>query len=236
MSRGVSALKATASAHVIAVTIATAVRGRARVSHGCTRNSSASSANRCGSTNPVSDAHSTESMDSRGSRPSAIEQRRAVDGEQDAQDRAEVAKIRQCGGLRRLSYNPMHSGCNMQASCRMPAFADAAGQPGRCQGDPDRERRSGGRGRRPASYRTTRCPHPRESCPTRIRRSLPTPHEHRTPPVRCRPAAPGRVASASRCPSGCSASTLRSISTGAWRAPISRGPARMPGCSRRNKS
>ena len=153
------------------------------------------------------------------------QQRRAVDGQQDAQDRAEVAQIRQCGRLRRLSYNPLHNGRDMQASCRMPACADVAGHPADARRVPARVAR-----RRLCRNPIVDRPPPRGQSPRRENHArtrsvvrLPTPPKRRSPPPRCRRTAHGRAASASRCPSGCSASTRRSTSTGALRAPISRG-------------
>jgi hypothetical protein len=45
-------------------------------------------------------------------------ERRAVDRDEDAQDRAEITQIRQHRRSRGLPYNPLHKGREMQASCR----------------------------------------------------------------------------------------------------------------------
>src|SRR6185437_10894925 len=57
------------------------------------------------------------------------QQRRAIYGEQNPQDRAEVAQIGQCGFTGRLSYNSLHSGrdiCKHHAGAGQPGMASAA--------------------------------------------------------------------------------------------------------------
>ena len=96
---GSSASTPNAIAQVMIVTIAdrAAPARSAREPAAAASHSTASSANRCGSTKPVSVAHSVgERRQARLARE-RDQQRRAVHGEQDAQDRAEIAQIGQRG-------------------------------------------------------------------------------------------------------------------------------------------
>src|SRR6185312_12993218 len=99
------------------------------------------------------------------------DQRRPVHRQQDAEDRSEVAQVRQRGQLRFLSYNSLHSGAGMQALCRASATSGcaaphaAAGSPLPSRRPPvsprkaPAEKRGKGRiGRRTARLRSKRMP------------------------------------------------------------------------------